>query len=114
MTDLDRLLGDFRRIVQSEEVHAARHAMPGSPARNQAIADARTMRQVLSLLEVAGVNPSDETLERMARAHDQEDAAQRGEPTPWNTTDVAEEGDEEFRKDRLAAMRAAVEALAKP
>lgn len=50
-------------------------------------------------------------LEKMARAHDAEDAAQRGEPDPWSI-----EGDdfEEFRAGRIEAMRAALQALREP
>lgn len=50
---------------------------------------------------------SDEAVEAAARAHDAEDAAQRGEPDPWDL-----EGDDfnEFRADRMSAMRAALEA----
>lgn len=50
---------------------------------------------------------SDEAVEAAARAHDAEDAAQRGEPDPWDM-----EGDDfnEFRADRMSAIRAALEA----
>lgn len=55
-----------------------------------------------------GGEGSDALLEAMCRAHDQEEAAQRGEPSPWR-----DEGDdfETFRADRIAAMRAAWSAM---
>jgi hypothetical protein len=57
---------------------------------------------------------SDEELEAMCRAHDAEDAAQKGEPSPW---DLPVETAEDhaalmiFRCERLAAMRCAVDAI---
>lgn len=50
---------------------------------------------------------SGKAVEAAARAHDAEDAAQRGEPDPWSI-----EGDDftEFRSDRIASMRAALSA----
>jgi hypothetical protein len=64
---------------------------------------------------LGGDRPTDAVLEAMARAHDREDAAQRGEPDPWAWTPG--EGDpvlqdfETFRADRVAAMREACTAL---
>lgn len=58
---------------------------------------------------------SDADLERMCRAHDREDSAQRGEPSLWDMQADEFVGDwAEWREERLAAMRSAVEALAKP
>ena len=69
---------------------------------------------------------SDEILEVMCRAHDEEDAAQRGEPSPWFLDDddaLADhgsifgdtvqriEGYEAFRAERVAAMRCAIAAV---
>ena len=63
---------------------------------------------------------TDEQVERAARAHDEEDAAQKGEPSPWThfncSTGAEFEGDcpdcRSFRFERLAAMRKGLEALA--
>lgn len=56
----------------------------------------------------------DKVLEAMARAHDQEEAAQKGEPSPWEVDEITRDaGFEEFRQERLAAMRCAYEALLK-
>lgn len=56
---------------------------------------------------------SDAQIEAICRAHDREDSAQRGEPSPWFHQDC--EGDcadcQEFRRDRLAAMRIGLAAL---
>lgn len=50
-------------------------------------------------------------LERMARAHDREEAAQRGEPDPW-----AEAGEdfEQFRDERIACFVEALKAFRSP
>lgn len=56
-----------------------------------------------SILTVA--NLAEEVLDRMIRAHDREEAAQRGEPDPW-----ADDFPEEMKAERMAAMRVAVEA----
>lgn len=53
----------------------------------------------------------DETLELMARAHDEEEAAQKGEPSPWRADLCTGPDFPEFRAERLAAMRCAAEAL---
>jgi len=45
---------------------------------------------------------TDELLEQMARAHDREEAAQKGEPDPW-----ADDFPDEMKSERIAAMRAA-------
>jgi len=52
----------------------------------------------------------DETLVAMCKAHDTEEAAQRGEPSPWDDYDPATD-DNEFRMCRIVAMRCAVELL---
>lgn len=72
---------------------------------------------------------TEEQLELMCRAHDEEDAAQRGEQSPWFLDDddaLADhgsifgdtvqgvEGYEAFRSERIAAMQCAVAALACP
>lgn len=50
---------------------------------------------------------SDKAVEAAARAHDAEDAAQRGEPDPWS---IEGEDFKEFRASRIVAMRAALQA----
>lgn len=58
---------------------------------------------------------TDAQLELMCRAHDAEDAAQCGEPSPWEKTlfdPITGIEYTDFRGDRIAAMRCAVEALA--
>lgn len=62
--------------------------------------------RVLALLHPAPL--SDAMVEQMARAHDAEDAAQRGEPSPW---DIPGDDFGIFRLDRIAAMRAAAVCL---
>lgn len=52
---------------------------------------------------------TDDILEQMARAHDAEESAQRGEPSPWRD-DIAG-NDPEFRSERIFAMREAVKVL---
>jgi hypothetical protein len=49
----------------------------------------------------------------MCRAHDAEDSAQRGEPNPWEIYTDADDF-EGFKADRIAAMRAALQALREP
>jgi len=53
---------------------------------------------------------TDAEVEAMCRAHDREDAAQMGEPSPW---DIAKDGVDwdDFRTSRLAAMRAALSTI---
>lgn len=50
----------------------------------------------------------DATLLAMAKAHDLEEAAQKGEPSPWREDF---DRDPEWEAERVAAMRAAVEAM---
>lgn len=49
-------------------------------------------------------------IEEMCRGHDREDAAQKGEPSPW---EIAVDGDDfhSFRKERIVAMREALKAV---
>ena len=51
---------------------------------------------------------TDADLETICRAHDLEDSAQRGEPSPWLHYDCDGDCDDcqQFRSDRLTAMRA--------
>lgn len=64
-------------------------------------------------------NPIDETdvLLAMAREHDREDAAMRGEPSPWRDIDeddhVLTDDDKVFISERLASMKAALVAARK-
>lgn len=70
------------------------------------------------LLHATGVVIDEEALEAMARAYDEEDSAQRGEPSPWRS-DLVEQyklqdgelGWETWRQERLACMRAALKAV---
>ena len=52
---------------------------------------------------------SDAELEAMARAHDKEEAAQMGEPSPWDIH--AADLDPEWVDGRRVAMRCALTAL---
>lgn len=52
---------------------------------------------------------TEEQLEAAARAHDAEDAAYRGEPSPWSI-DGDDEQNARFRSDRLSALRVGFEA----
>jgi hypothetical protein len=62
---------------------------------------------------------TDDQVEKAARAHDEEDSAQRGEPTPWlhyncaNSAEIAATCPDcaAFRSERLVAMRKALETL---
>ena len=79
---------------------------------------------ILSLVPSQGTGEpvawTDEQVEAAARAHDEEDAAQKGEPSPWThfncSTGAEFEWDcpdcRSFRFERLAAMRKGLEALA--
>jgi hypothetical protein len=60
----------------------------------------------------------DAMLEAVARAYDEEDSAQRGEPSPWRADLVesykqqdGELGWETWRQERLACARAALKAI---
>lgn len=53
-------------------------------------------------------------VEAMCRAHDAEDAAQKGEPSPWRDDFVQQAGkkaQKEFRDERIASMREALKAV---
>lgn len=51
-----------------------------------------------------------EAVEAAARAHDREEAAQKGEPSPWRDLDYSLPGDVDWRDERIAAMRVAIAA----
>jgi len=59
---------------------------------------------ILSALEPQAVD--DAMVERMARAHDKEEAAQRGEPSPWADPTI----DAAWIAERITCMRAALQA----
>lgn len=69
---------------------------------NHALAEAANIRRAIGPVVTYA------QLEAAARAHDAEDSAQRGEPSPWR-----EEGDgfATFKADRISAMRRGFEAL---
>lgn len=46
-------------------------------------------------------------LEAAAQAHDREDSAQRGEPSPWSIEWDSEEAAATFRSDRISCMKEA-------
>ena len=49
-----------------------------------------------------------------AEAYDREDAAQRGEPNPWDLDDPGDIGDSEaWQSERIACVRAGIEAVKK-
>lgn len=63
-------------------------------------------------------NPIDETdvLLAMAREHDREESAMKGEPSPWREIDEGDdlsESDKVFVAERMAAMKAALAAARK-
>lgn len=69
------------------------------------------MRAVLNL--VAGLAaPSAELLEAVAKAVDQEESAQRGEPSPWRPDLCRGSAGQVFKAERRAAARCGLEALA--
>ncbi len=79
---------------------------------------AEAIRQAYRKMAASTLGEAD--LEFMCRAHDQEEAAQKGEPSPWDILtevgtyegDLAAAGEfEQFRKDRIATMRAALKAV---
>lgn len=53
---------------------------------------------------------SDAMIRRMVEAHDTEEAAQKGEPSPWRE-DLGAVDDPEWVSERMTAMRCAVEAV---
>ena len=68
----------------------------------------RVQHQMLQRLRDALGRP--EVLELMAQAHDQEDAAQKGEPSPWRP-DLGADQDHEWRAERRDAMLCALKAV---
>lgn len=54
------------------------------------------------------MSPERKALEAFARAYDQEEAACMGEPSPWVSAD--EDGDDEWKAERIVAARAGIEA----
>lgn len=114
MSDFEKLLGDLRRMASSAEHWSKRVGDPGSPVRMQYRDDAAALRRALEILEKMKAGG----LEDMAAAHDAEESAQKGEPSPWRTDlkrdFIREHGLpawNDWRDERIAAMRAAVEAL---
>ena len=57
---------------------------------------------------------SDDLCRAFAEAYDREDAAQRGEPSPWMLDDAGDIGDaERWQAERIACVRAGLAALVK-
>ena len=54
---------------------------------------------------------TDEQCEAFARAHDRENAAQIGMPSPWDVPYIDPQQEAEWRAERLAAVRAGLEAV---
>jgi hypothetical protein len=74
--------------------------------------EVRCMIAIVGVLKaLASDDPPELLLESMAKAADQEDAAQRGEPSPWRFQGSDEADDAAFRAERLAAMREAWKAI---
>jgi len=75
--------------------------------------EARANEIVAALSAAPSPRQLDEgVIERMARAHDEESSAQKGEPSPWTFPEAL--ADAEWRSERVAAMRAALAAIASP
>lgn len=53
---------------------------------------------------------TEQIIEEMCRAHDLEDAAQKGEPSPWNIG-LDDEDFPSFRRERISAMRCALKSV---
>jgi hypothetical protein len=74
----------------------------------KAAAQAHHEAAILSALEPQAVD--DAMVERMARAHDKEEAAQRGEPSPWDDPTI----DAAWIAERITCIRAALQAAKEP
>lgn len=57
---------------------------------------------------------TDEMCRAFAEGHDREEAAQRGEPNPWNLDDAGDIGDADgWRAERVACVRAGLAEVVK-
>lgn len=75
--------------------------------RNREVVTRRIAEQIVATVR----NALDERLiEEMCRGHDAEDAAQKGEPSPWRP-DLGAYQDHEWRAERRAAMLCALQAV---
>lgn len=110
--DLRQMIEAVEREIAMRERVYPRWVQGGRLTEAKADQEIRLMMSVRDLLSRLR-NPPVDMLEAMARAHDQEDAAQRGEPSPWNFQGADSIDEEAFRDERLSAMREAVSALAK-
>lgn len=132
--DLDELERVAKRATQARryrvgpKVYARGHGVPLltvndlGPSLGQQDEDATyiaTFDPPTILTLIAAARPavvSDEVVERMCRAHDDEDAAMMGEPSLWVIRDRGDfDGSdaewETYRSERLTAMRAALALL---
>lgn len=71
---------------------------------DKAISTLEAVRDLVASLEA----PAEPMLERMARAHDEADAAHMGEPSPWRDSAL---DDMAWRSERLASIGEAVKAI---
>jgi len=95
---------DLQRIIE---------ALCGNRKLPQPVSSARhhyNMAERALAERAGGVN--EDALRALAQAYDREDAAQRGEPDPWNLDDPGDIGDSDtWVSERLACARAAAEAF---
>lgn len=104
---------------------AVRRAQTSSPARIGHEVNIRALQQARAAL-VAAVGPqrfNDDQIRRIVKAHDQEDSAQRGEPSLWDLRqrgdfanelpqeDARQEAWDRHVAERMAAMRAGLKAV---
>jgi hypothetical protein len=110
--DLQQMLKSVQReIIMRTRVYP-RWVSGGKMTQEEAKHELATMSRIGQLLAqlLGHVEPPDGLLEAMAKAHDQEESAQRGEPSPWSLDNEAADF-ESFRSDRLAAIREAWKAI---
>lgn len=110
--DLRQMIESVDREITMRERVYPRWIQAGRMTAEKADQEIRIMMGVRDLLERLREPPAD-MVEAMARAHDKEDAAQRGEPSPWDFKGAEEGDDAAFRDERIASMRQALTAMTK-
>jgi hypothetical protein len=92
----------------------ARPQLSDGPSLTETVAELQDIAKDIDFGDIIRDRPgpelSDERVEAMCRAHDVEDAAQRGEPSPWEGYDPRSDNNE-FRITRMIAMRCALSVL---
>jgi hypothetical protein len=107
--DMRQVLESLQREIRMRESVYPRWVANGKLTKDKADHELQCMAAALEILWRLA-NPPDDFLEHVARAHDQEESAQRGEPSPWTFKGADAGDDATFRSERLAAMREALKA----